>query len=159
MSVSKSKSKILILGGGDGLAVREVLKYKEVEDITLVDLDEEMVELCRTNKNIVDINKGALTSRKLNIVYNDAFKYLQDSNELFDVILIHLPDPNDENLNKLYTNIFYRLVGSHLNEGGIISVQSTSPYYAKKAFWCVNKTLEEEEVLCFTISCSSTIIW
>lgn len=145
MSVSNSKRKILILGGGDGLAVREVLKYEDVENITLVDLDEDMVELCRTNKNIVDINKGALTSSKLNIVYNDAFKYLQDSNELFDVILIDLPDPNDENLNKLYTNIFYRLVGSHLNDGGIISVQSTSPYYAKKAFWCINKTLEEED--------------
>lgn len=145
MSVSKSKSKILILGGGDGLAVREVLKYEDVENITLVDLDEDMVELCRNNKNIVDINKGALTSSKLNVVYNDAFKYLQDSNDLFDVILIDLPDPNDENLNKLYTNVFYRLVGSHLNEGGIISVQSTSPYYAKKAFWCINKTLEEEK--------------
>lgn len=141
----ESKSKILILGGGDGLAVREVLKYEDVENITLVDLDEDMVELCRNNKNIVDINKGALTSSKLNVVYNDAFKYLQDSNDLFDVILIDLPDPNDENLNKLYTNVFYRLVGSHLNEGGIISVQSTSPYYAKKAFWCINKTLEEEE--------------
>ena len=67
MSVSKSKSKILILGGGDGLAVREVLKYEDVENITLVDLDEDMVELCRNNKNIVDINKGALTSSKLNI--------------------------------------------------------------------------------------------
>ena len=100
MSVSKSKSKILILGGGDGLAVREVLKYEDVENITLVDLDEDMVELCRNNKNIVDINKGALTSSKLNVVYNDAFKYLQDSNDLFDVILIDLPDPNDENLNK-----------------------------------------------------------
>ncbi|MDP4381165.1 hypothetical protein QSH66_26555, partial [Escherichia coli] len=75
MSVSNNKNNILILGGGDGLAVREVLKYEDVENITLVDLDEDMVELCRTNKNIVDINKGALTSSKLNIVYNDAFKY------------------------------------------------------------------------------------
>ena len=106
-----------------------------------------MVELCRNNKNIVDINKGALTSSKLNVVYNDAFKYLQDSNDLFDVILIDLPDPNDENLNKLYTNVFYRLVGSHLNEGGIISVQSTSPYYAKKAFWCINKTFLNNETV------------
>jgi spermidine synthase len=134
MSVSKSKSKILILGGGDGLAVREVLKYEDVENITLVDLDEDMVELCRNNKNIVDINKGALTSSKLNVVYNDAFKYLQDSNDLFDVILIDLPDPNDENLNKLYTNVFYRLVGSHLNEGGIISYSQLVHIMLKKLF-------------------------
>ena len=63
---------------------------------------------------------------------------------LFDVILVDLPDPNNDTLNKLYTNIFYRLCGSHLTPNGIMSVQSTSPYYAPNAFWCINKTLESE---------------
>ncbi len=62
----------------------------------------------------------------------------------FNIILVDLPDPNDENLNKLYTNIFYRLVSNRLDKDGVISIQSTSPYYAKEAFWCINKTLEEE---------------
>lgn len=144
MSLNNEKKKVLILGGGDGLAVREILKYDEVEDITLVDLDEDMVELCKTNKDIVRLNENSLDNEKLKIVYNDAFKYLQEDNNIYDVILIDLPDPNDESLNKLYTNIFYRLVGNHLSDKGLIAIQSTSPYYAKEAFWCINKTLEDE---------------
>lgn len=144
MSVSEDKSKILILGGGDGLAVREVLKYEEVDKITLVDLDKEMVELSQNNKEIRKVNNDSLNSDKLKIVYEDAFEYLENSNELFNIILVDLPDPNDENLNKLYTNIFYRLVSNRLDKDGVISIQSTSPYYAKEAFWCINKTLEEE---------------
>lgn len=144
MGASKNKNRVLILGGGDGLAVREVLKYEEVEGITLVDLDEQMVELCKTNNDIKSLNKDSLKSEKLNVKYEDAYKYLENSKDMFDVILIDLPDPNDENLNKLYTNIFYRLVSNHLNEDGVMAVQSTSPYYAKEAFWCINKTLEEE---------------
>ncbi|WP_291651499.1 polyamine aminopropyltransferase [Clostridium sp.] len=144
MSVSEDKSKVLILGGGDGLAVREVLKYEEVDKITLVDLDKEMVELSQNNKEIRKVNNDSLNSDKLKIVYEDAFEYLENSNELFNIILVDLPDPNDENLNKLYTNIFYRLVSNRLDKDGVISIQSTSPYYAKEAFWCINKTLEEE---------------
>ncbi|PRR84066.1 polyamine aminopropyltransferase [Clostridium vincentii] len=144
MAASANKKKVLILGGGDGLALREVLKYDDVENVTLVDLDEEMVELCKTNKDIVNSNEDSLKSEKLNLVYEDAFKYLQESEELFNVILVDLPDPNDENLNKLYTNVFYRLATNHLAEKGTMAVQSTSPYYAKDAFWCINKTLEEE---------------
>ena len=144
MSASVAKGNILILGGGDGLAAREVLKYKEVESITLVDLDEEMVLLCKNNKDIRKLNNDALSSDKIELFYQDAFKFLQNSNKLFDVILVDLPDPNDENLNKLYSNLFYRLCKNHLSESGVMAVQSTSPYYAKEAFWCINKTLEEE---------------
>lgn len=144
MEASKNRNRVLILGGGDGLATREVLKYKEVQNITLVDLDEEMVNLCMTNNDIKSLNKDALKSDKLNLVYEDAYKYLENSKDMFDVILIDLPDPNDENLNKLYTNIFYRLAANHLNEDGVMALQSTSPYYAKNAFWCINKTIEEE---------------
>jgi spermidine synthase len=144
MSASGSKKNILILGGGDGLAAREVLKYPEVEKITLVDLDEQMIQLCKTNKDIVKLNKGSLSDNKLNLIYDDAYKYLENSRENFDVILVDLPDPNDESLNKLYTNIFYRLCQNHLSEKGVMVVQSTSPYYAKDAFWCINKTLESE---------------
>ena len=144
MSSTKRRNRVLILGGGDGLAMREVLKYDDVDKVVLVDLDEEMVNLCKTNKNITSVNKDSLSNPKLNIVYEDAYKYLEETEDIFDVILVDLPDPNDENLNKLYTNVFYRLAANHLTEDGVMSVQSTSPYYAKEAFWCINKTLEEE---------------
>ena len=144
MSVVEKKEKILILGGGDGLAAREILKYKDVEKITLVDLDNEMVELCKTNNDIVKLNEGSLSNSKVNIINNDAYKFLENNKEIYDVILVDLPDPNDDSLNKLYTNIFYRLCANSLSEDGVMAIQSTSPYYAKNAFWCINKTLESE---------------
>lgn len=144
MGIIEKRRKVLILGGGDGLAVREILKYPEVEKITLVDLDEEMVRLCKTNSHIVKLNNNSLNSPKLEIVYEDAFKFLEKCKEIYDLIIVDLPDPNNESLNKLYTNVFYRLCGNSLSPSGAMSVQSTSPYYAREAYWCINKTLETE---------------
>ncbi|WP_097027834.1 polyamine aminopropyltransferase [Clostridium peptidivorans] len=144
MNAAKKAEKVLILGGGDGLAVREILKYPQVKKITLVDLDEEMVNLSRTNPHIAKLNENSLSNSKVELVYNDAFKFIENSKEIYDVIIVDLPDPNDESLNKLYTNVFYRLCGSHLAPSGAMAVQSTSPYYAKNAYWCINKTIEEE---------------
>lgn len=144
MSSANKRSNVLILGGGDGLAAREILKYEDVNKITLVDLDKDMVELCRTNNDIVKLNEGSLDNPKLEVVNDDAYKYLENNKTIYDVIIVDLPDPNDENLNKLYTNIFYRLCSNSLSEDGVMSIQSTSPYYAKEAFWCINKTLESE---------------
>ncbi|WP_027624621.1 polyamine aminopropyltransferase [Clostridium lundense] len=144
INVAKKREKVLILGGGDGLAVREVLKYGEVKKITLVDLDKEIVKLSRTNSNITKLNQNSLNNNKVELVYNDAFKFLQSCNEVYDLIIVDLPDPNNESLNKLYTNVFYRLCGNNLASTGAMSIQSTSPYYAKEAYWCINKTIEEE---------------
>ncbi len=143
MAQASCKEKVLVLGGGDGLAVREILKYPESE-ITLVDLDAEMLEICRTDPQVSALNEGALDSERLTVVVDDAYRYLEETADMYDVILVDLPDPNNDALNKLYTNIFYRLCGNHLTEDGVLAVQSTSPYYAKKAYWCVAKTLESE---------------
>ena len=144
MSEIEKKSDILILGGGDGLAVREVLKYDEVEKIDLVDLDSEMIRICSTNKNITAVNQDSLKSDKLSIHNVDAYEYLESCEESYDLIIVDLPDPNSESLNKLYSNVFYRMCGGCLDDEGVMVVQSTSPYYATKAFWCINKTLESE---------------
>ncbi len=146
MSLATNPEKILVLGGGDGLALREILKYEEVQKITLVDLDEEMTSLCSNNKDIVKLNEGSLSDNKVNIVNEDAYKFLENNNELYDVIIVDLPDPNNESLNKLYTNIFYRLCSNSLKFKGVMSIQSTSPYYAKEAFWCINKTILLEDL-------------
>ena len=144
MLYAEKHDKILILGGGDGLAVRELLKYPDIKQITMIDLDKGMTDLCRTDKQISKINEGSLNSDKLTIINMDAYQYLKETDGLFDVIIVDLPDPNNEALNKLYSNIFYRLCGNHLTDSGIMNVQSTSPYYAPKAFWCINKTIESE---------------
>lgn len=143
MSKAVKKDKVLVLGGGDGLACRELLKYPETE-ITLVDLDAEMTRLCSENNWIVQMNEGALSDSRVHVINMDAYKYLETNTELYDVIIIDLPDPNNEALNKLYTNVFYSWCRDSLTDDGIMVVQSTSPYYATKSFWCVHDTLESE---------------
>jgi spermidine synthase len=144
MSKSTKKENVLILGGGDGLAAREVLKYPTIKKVTLVDLDRDILELCRDNHTIAKVNNNSLSNPKMEIIVDDAYKFLTENTFKYDVILVDLPDPNNEALNKLYSNIFYRLCKNSLTENGILSVQSTSPYFATKAFWCINKTIESE---------------
>lgn len=136
--------RVLVLGGGDGLALREIFKYESVQAVDLVDIDEEMVSFCRNNALITQLNESCLEDQRLTIYYQDAFKFLENSQDLYDVVIVDLPDPNNEGLNKLYTTVFYRLISQHLEEDGRFVVQSTSPYFAKKAYWCVNKTIMSE---------------
>ncbi len=144
MSELSKREDVLVLGGGDGLAVREVLKYEDVKHIDLVDLDAEMIRICSTNENIAAINQDSLQSDKLTIHNMDAYEYLERAGEQYNLIIVDLPDPNCESLNKLYSNVFYRMCGNCLKEDGVMVVQSTSPYYATKAFWCINRTIESE---------------
>lgn len=144
MSELSQRDNVLILGGGDGLALREVLKYEDVQTVDLVDLDAEMIRICSTNENITSINQDSLQSDKL-VIYNvDAYEYLENTKQQYDLIIVDLPDPNSESLNKLYSNVFYRMCGNSLKDHGVMVVQSTSPYYATKAFWCINRTIESE---------------
>ncbi len=142
MSQVPKHDEILILGGGDGLAVRELLKYDDVKNITLVDLDPAVVELANQNFHLLNLNEGALKNYKVKVLNKDAFEYLENEKKTFDVVLIDLPDPNNESLNKLYTKEFYSLVRNHLNPKGAMMVQATSPVFAPKVYWTINKTIE-----------------
>jgi spermidine synthase len=144
MAYAAERSEILVLGGGDGLALRELLRYPEVKHITLIDLDSGMTKLCSEDPQIKALNCGSLTDPRVTVHNMDAYEYLEHSRELFDVILVDLPDPNNEALAKLYTNVFYRMCAGHLTDAGILNVQSTSPYYASRAFWCISRTIESE---------------
>ena len=143
MSLAASRKNVLVLGGGDGLAVREILKYPEVERITLVDIDPMVVEMCRSNPEIAALNGGSLESPKLRVEHQDAFKFVEKTRERFDAAIIDLPDPNHETLAKLYSVEFYRLLRSRLAEGGAVATQSASPYFSRAAFWCIHRSLEE----------------
>ena len=144
MMYAKSHCNVLILGGGDGLAAREILKYNDVQKIVLVDIDKDMTDLCRNNKEITKLNNGSLDNEKLTIINEDAYIFVQQNTELFDVIIIDFPDPNNTTLNKLYTNVFYNYVKNILTPGGVMVCQSTSPYYAPKSYWCINKTIKTQ---------------
>ncbi|HPZ06572.1 MAG TPA: polyamine aminopropyltransferase [Candidatus Eremiobacteraeota bacterium] len=143
ITMSSSRENILLLGGGDGLALREILKYKDVKTITLVDIDPEMIELCSTHPLIVSLNKNSLKDTKVKYIAQDAWKFINDTDKLFDVIIIDLPDPGNEKLSKLYSNTFYNMLGHHLSRGGIIAVQSTSTFFSTKTFWCIYNTIEK----------------
>ena len=144
MMYAKNHDRVLILGGGDGLAAREVLKYEEVKEIVLVDIDKKMTDLCTENEQITRLNNNSLKNEKLKIINEDGYIFVQQNDEKFDVIIIDFPDPNNESLNKLYTNVFYNYIKANLAEGGVMVCQSTSPYYAPKSFWCINKTIKSQ---------------
>lgn len=142
MSLMKNRENILVLGGGDGLAVREVLKYPQVKKVTLVDLDEAMTDLGMNNPRLLELNKGSLKDPRVHIVNQDAYQFLENSNELYSLIVVDLPDPNNESLSKLYTKTFYEIIKRHLIKGGFAVIQSTSPYFAPDVYWCIRKTVE-----------------
>ncbi len=133
--------RVLILGGGDGLAAREVLRYPHIEKITLVDLDPEMTRLFSTQEILTQHNQNALTSTRLHVENADAFIWLGEPRGPFDFVIIDFPDPSNFSLGKLYTTTFYQRLRRHLTDGAGIVVQSTSPFVARKSFWCVDATL------------------
>jgi spermidine synthase len=135
-------ASVLVMGGGDGFAVREILKYPSVRNITLVDLDPEMTGLFTKNPLLADLNQHSMRSPKLQVINADAFQWLKACNQHFDFIVIDFPDPSSYSIGKLYSNTFYRLLLSVLSEKGAIVVQSTSPFVAPQSFWCVDKTLQ-----------------
>ena len=141
MYAAASTKHILILGGGDGLAVREILKHDGVEKITLVDLDPAMTTLGKENPLFVQLNKNSMNDGRVHIENKDAHVFLRETNEMFDVIIIDLPDPNSVDLARLYTRQFYTLAGKHLSSGGAMVTQATSPFFSRKAFLSILKTM------------------
>lgn len=142
LSSVQQPRNILVLGGGDGLAVREILKYPSVEHITLVDLDPAMTHLFRTQEILVHINHGSLLNPKVQVTNQDAFLWLRQNKQQFDAIIIDFPDPSNFSIGKLYSTAFYQLVNNALMPGGVAVIQSTSPYVAPRSFWCVDETLK-----------------
>jgi len=133
--------RVLVLGGGDGLAVREVLRYPQVESVTLVDLDPEMTRLFATQALLTNLNAGALRSPRVRIENADAFSWLATNTHRFDFVVVDFPDPSNFSLGKLFTTTFYQRLRSALAPGGAVVVQATSPLVARRAFWCVDQTL------------------
>ncbi|MBC8104146.1 MAG: polyamine aminopropyltransferase [Cytophagales bacterium] len=142
MLLSASAERVLVLGGGDGLAVREILKHSGVRDVTLVDIDPAMTRLAQTYPALVRQNRDSLSDRRVHILHEDAYKFLERGTERFGVIVADLPDPNNEGLAKLYSREFYRLLHRRLGRGGVLVTQATSPLFARDAFWCVAATAE-----------------
>ena len=134
--------KVAVLGGGDGMAVREILKYPGVESVTLVELDPAMTTLFSQQPVLVTLNSGALQSPRVKVINTDAFSWLENTTETFDVIVVDFPDPTNFSIGKLYTNAFYALLDQHLAASGYAVIQTTSPLVARQSFWTVVSTIE-----------------
>jgi spermidine synthase len=142
MALAKEPRRVLVLGGGDGLALREVLKHKAVAGVTLVDLDPDMTKLSERFPPLAELNKHAFNDPRVRVVNQDAMIWLEEPGEPFDVAIVDFPDPNTFALGKLYTTRFYRLLKDRLAPDAAISVQCTSPLFARASYWCIIKTLE-----------------
>ncbi len=134
---------VLILGGGDGLALREVLRYDNVRQVTLVDLDPEMTRLFSSSEPLVALNRGAFHDPRVRLVNADAARWIETDDESFDVAFVDFPDPSTFALGKLYSVPFYALVRKHVAAHGMVVVQATSPYFAPHAYWSIDATLRE----------------
>lgn len=139
-------TRVLVLGGGDGLAVREVLRYPGVKEVVLVDLDPEMTRLFRDKPQLAALNGKSLSDGRVRIVNADAFVWLEETagreDRTFDFAVVDFPDPTSYSVSKLYTTAFYRLLGKHLSAGGRFAVQSTSPMFARQTYWCIVETIK-----------------
>ena len=133
--------RVLILGGGDGLALREVLKHPGVEAVALVDLDPAMTSLARRFPALGELNRQAFRDPRVTVTNDDAMVWLAEHPGAWDAIIVDFPDPNTFALGKLYTRLFYRRLYARLAPGGAVSVQATSPLFARRSYWCIIETM------------------
>jgi spermidine synthase len=134
---------VLVLGGGDGLALREALRYDTVERVTLVDLDPEMTRLFSTHPDLRRLNRDSLSDPRVTVVNADAFTWLDGGSDRFDFAIVDFPDPSNFTLGKLYTTTFYRMLARRLGPDAAFVVQATSPLFARQSYWCIVTTIEQ----------------
>ena len=142
MAAQGAPRRVAVLGGGDGMAVREILKYPSVQSVTLVELDPAMTRMFRDTPQLAQLNGGALSNPKVHIVNTDAFQWLQQDADTYDVVVVDFPDPTNFAIGKLYTNSFYALLEQRLAASGYAVIQTTSPLVARQSFWTVVQTIE-----------------
>jgi spermidine synthase len=142
MAIAASRRRVVIGGGGDGLAAREALKWPDVERVTVVDLDHEVTELARSYPPLFGLNAGAFHDPRVRIVNRDAMRFFAEAGEPADVVVLDFPDPSTYSVGKLYTREMYASVRRRLAPGGALVVQSSSPLLSRATFWCIARTLE-----------------
>ncbi len=156
LAASARQEHILIIGGGDGLALRDVLMYSP-KSVTLIDLDSELINIFkqpeqhvnpRLAKQLSQLNQNSLQDKRVTIKTADAFIAIDEllaKNQVFDAIIVDLPDPSHPDLNKLYSVNFYARLKQLLAGDGLIAIQSTSPYHAKESFISIGNTVAAAE--------------
>ncbi|QDV43074.1 Spermidine synthase [Stieleria neptunia] len=143
LTIADEAEHVLVLGGGDGLAVREILRYDRVKAVTLVDLDPAMTGLATDFPPLAELNEHALADPRVTVVNRDAFVWAGEGETKFDVAVIDFPDPGSYSVGKLYTTRFFQLLRRRLTDSAIVSIQCTSPLVAPKSYWCILNTMQQ----------------
>ena len=141
MALAPRRANVLILGGGDGMALREVLRHAAVQSVTLVDLDPRVTQLFRDHPQLAPLNGGAFADPRVTVINQDAWQFAETSDQIYDVIFADLPDPKNLALSKLYSREFYGLLFERLSGTGVMVTQAGSPLFARQAFWTIEATL------------------
>ncbi|MQG19518.1 MAG: polyamine aminopropyltransferase [SAR202 cluster bacterium] len=134
---------VFVAGGGEGATIREILRYQSVENVTMVDIDEEVVKICQ--QYLPKHSSGAFDDPRLDLNFDDALIFLKKKKNKYDVMIIDLPDPlEDGPAIMLYTKEFYELLKNRLNPGGIIVTQAgpTGPILSDQCFNRIAKTMK-----------------
>ncbi|MED4586881.1 spermidine synthase [Brevibacillus choshinensis] len=144
VSIAEKRERVLLIGAGGGITTREVLRYPDVKEITVIDIDPVMIEFGKTLEPLVKFNQGSLNHPKVRTVVEDGRDFLERNEEKWDVIILDVPEPTMESLglNRLYSWEFYHLLKERLNPGGVVgiacSVLSNTPEY----YWTIQATLK-----------------
>ncbi len=140
----QNQLNVVVLGGGDGLAVRELLKFEEhIRQIQVVDIDPMVTELATHTQILRELNESSLLHEKVRVHNEDAWLWVQSQPaQSVDLFINDFPDPDDASIAKLYSQEFFRFSRRALAEGGVLVTQSTSPYATPKAFWSIQQTMD-----------------
>ena len=135
------RDRVLVLGGGDGLALREVLRYPDVREVVEVELDPAVLRLAREDPRLTDLNGHSLDDPRVRVVATDAFAWLRETEERFDAVIVDMPDPDSTATAKLYSTEFYLLARRALGPDARLVVQAGSPYFAPRTYDCIVNTI------------------
>ncbi len=142
MAIPGKVENVLVMGGGDGLAVRELLKYPNIKRIDLVDIDPDMTKMGKSFPPLVKINRNSLSDKKVHIYNEDGFIFIKRKGPVYDRVILDFPDPHNEVISKLYSTEFYTMLARRMSDQGVLITQSSSPFFARQAFWSIEKTLK-----------------
>lgn len=143
MAVAQKRERVLIVGSGGGITTREALRYPEVNEITVVDIDGIIMDFGKNLEPVVRFNMGSLNNSKVRTVVQDGRVFLENSSEKWDVIIIDIPEPTGSypELCRLYSVEFYNILKTHLEPGGVITVACSASSEMPSYFWAVQATL------------------
>lgn len=136
-AMTGTHDRVLVLGGGDGMAAREVLRHDDVAGVTQVELDPAMTDLATGWDRMRELNDDSLLDPRVDVVPADAFAWLRTARERYDVVVVDMPDPDSVGTAKLYSQEFYSLLTNVLAPGARVVVQAGSPSWAPNTFWCI----------------------